>query len=115
LRLIEEGQSEAELRALAQQIVDDYVNESTREWEVALPEEATADIRSFLGPDGQLAVASEGLNDQLFSSLYYFVLDVLEGYYGTFQRSRKYEQLKDEVAKQEILYEYLRRYSMISN
>jgi len=40
---------------------------------------------------------------------------MLEGYYSDFQKSRKYEQLRDEVAKQEILYEYLRRYSMISN
>lgn len=58
---------------------------------------------------------SQPADERLFSPLYFFVLDVLEGYYREFQQSRKYEQLREEVAKQEILYEYLRRYSMISN
>ena len=95
--------------------MDDYITLETRQWEVDLPEAAVADIKSWIDPTGKLALSAEDFNDQLFSSLYYFVLDMLERYYSDFQKSRKYEQLRDEVAKQEILYEYLRRYSMISN
>jgi hypothetical protein len=56
-----------------------------------------AEMRGLLNPmNGQL---DEGAvcDENTFASLYYFVLDVLEGYYNDFQRSRKYDQLKDEV------------------
>jgi hypothetical protein len=55
------------------------------------------------------------VDDNLFTDMYLFCLDMLDSYYKEFQRSKLYEELKDEVSKQEILYEILRRYSMIAN
>jgi len=78
-----------------------------------MPEKVMQEMKSVTDPStGELIIP---LDENLFSSLYFFVLEVLEGYYKDFQKSRKYDNLKDEVSKQEILYEYLRRYSMISN
>ena len=39
------------------------------------------------------------MDETFFSSLYFYVIEMLEGYYKDFQRSRKYESLKDEVSK----------------
>lgn len=46
--------------------------------------------------DGEIVAPVDA---SLFSSLYFYVLDVLEGYYKDFQGSRKYEALKNEVSK----------------
>ena len=113
MRLVEEKQDEASVRDHARQIIIDYVTPESRQWEVDIPEEITIEILSLINKDtGELEA---NMSESLFSALYFFVLEVLEGYYKDFQKSRKYESLKDEVSKQEILYEYLRRYSMISN
>lgn len=127
LRLVEEAgnggvtSDQPEIRAFAQQILVDYVGDGgfsikPKQWEVEIPGEVLTDMRGIMDPMNPGRLADYAITDEhLFSSLYYFVLDVLEAYYKEFQRSRKFEQLKDEVAKQEILFEYLRRYSMISN
>ncbi|TNV86484.1 hypothetical protein FGO68_gene14214 [Halteria grandinella] len=114
LREIEEGGEEQMVRAHAQQLIDDYIGDK-RQWEVEIPGDVYAEMRAIVNPVSGQIEAEMVCDENTFSGLYYFVLDVLEGYYREFQRSRKYDQLKDEVQKQEILYEYLRRYSMISN
>ncbi len=39
------------------------------------------------------------IDETLFSSLYIFTLDVLDLYYKDFQRSKRFEELRDEVSK----------------
>jgi hypothetical protein len=106
LRLVEEQGAELnELRAFAQQILVDYVGDGgfgikPKQWEVEIPAEVLSEMRSIMDPLNPGRLSDDATPDEhLFSSLYYFVLDVLEAYYKDFQRSRKYEQLKDEVAK----------------
>jgi hypothetical protein len=106
LRLVEEQGAELnELRAFAQQILVDYVGDGgfgikPKQWEVEIPAEVLTEMRSIMDPLNPGRLSDDATPDEhLFSSLYYFVLDVLEAYYKDFQRSRKYEQLKDEVAK----------------
>jgi hypothetical protein len=55
------------------------------------------------------------IDENLFSNLYIYSLDILDGYYKEFQKTKLFADLKDEVSKQEILYEILRKYDMISN
>ena len=55
------------------------------------------------------------LNTGLFSDLYLFTIERLRQYYDDFKESGEpYEQLRSEVVKQEVLYEILKRYDLIS-
>ena len=59
----------------------DYVVEG-RQWDVEIPEEVIVELRNTLNPEtNEIDIP---LDDNLFSSLYFFVLDVLEGYYKDF-------------------------------
>ena len=59
----------------------DYVVEG-RQWDVEIPEEVIMELRNTLNPEtNEIDIP---LDDNLFSSLYFFVLDVLEGYYKDF-------------------------------
>jgi hypothetical protein len=82
-----------------------------RQWNIYIPENIINEL--LCGYNGSKIVFP--LDDSLFTELYIFSLDVLDSYYKKFQESSLYEELKDEVSRQEILYEILRRYSMISN
>lgn len=114
MRMIEEKEEGEVIRAHAEQLIRDYVKEEDRQWEIEIPQEITLEIIALTNRENG-TVDGGVFDENLFSSLYFYILEVLEGYYRDFQKSRKYESLKDEVSKQEILYEYLRRYSMISN
>lgn len=39
------------------------------------------------------------VDETLFSNLYVFTLDILDMYYKDFQKSKRFEELKDEVSK----------------
>ena len=39
------------------------------------------------------------VDESLFSNLYVFTLDILDMYYKDFQKSKRFEELKDEVSK----------------
>ena len=53
-----------------------------RQWDVEIPEEVIVELRNTLNPEtNEIDIP---LDDNLFSSLYFFVLDVLEGYYKDF-------------------------------
>jgi hypothetical protein len=54
------------------------------------------------------------LNSGLFSDLYIYTLERLRQYYEQFKQSKEFMHLREEVISQEILYEILRRYRMIS-
>jgi hypothetical protein len=55
------------------------------------------------------------VNETLFQSLILFAAGGLEVYYDLFMQSERFEDLQIEVEKQEILYNVLRRYQLISN
>jgi len=62
-------------------VFKDYVVEG-RQWDVEIPEEVIVELRNTLNPEtNEIDIP---LDDNLFSSLYFFVLDVLEGYYKDF-------------------------------
>jgi hypothetical protein len=42
-------------------------------------------------------------------------MGALEVYYGVFKKSDRFELLKDEVDRQEVMYHVLRKYNLISN
>lgn len=56
-----------------------------------------------------------GLNGELFTDLYDFCIGALEVYYAVFKQSDRFEELKDEVDRQEIMYHVLRKFNLISN
>ena len=39
------------------------------------------------------------IDESLFTNLYVFTLDILDMYYKDFQKSKRFEELKDEVSK----------------
>ena len=60
------------------------------------------------------------INDELsdgktFEELFDFCIGALEVYYAVFKKSDRFEQLKDEVDRQEVMYHVLRKYNLISN
>jgi hypothetical protein len=61
-----------------------------------LPPSVETEMSQIANRDGEIVAPVDA---SLFSSLYFYVLDVLEGYYKDFQGSRKYEALKNEVSK----------------
>jgi len=97
LRMVEEKQEQEELRRHAEQVIRDYLKEEDRQWEVDIPEEILSEIYALTNQDTG-AIEAE-MDETFFSSLYFYVIEMLEGYYKDFQRSRKYESLKDEVSK----------------
>ena len=97
LRLVEEKKEQAELRSHAEQVIRDYLKEEDRQWEVDIPEEILSEIYALKNQETG-AIEAE-MDENFFSSLYFYVIDMLEGYYKDFQRSRKYESLKEEVSK----------------
>jgi hypothetical protein len=80
-----------------------------------LPDDIVQDLLRLTNRETGQLLENVIIDEHLFSSLYFFILEMLEAYYKDFKISRKFDQLQDEVQKQEILFEYLRRYSMISN
>lgn len=110
LRMVEEMVDEHYVKKQAEQIYRDYIIEE-REWNIFIPDDIIGELRQGLR-NGMLV---EQLDDSLFNNLYVYSLDILDGYYKEFQTTNLFEELKDEVSKQEILYEILRRYNMISN
>ena len=55
------------------------------------------------------------VNETLFQGLILFAAGGLEVYYDLFMQSERFQDLQIEVEKQEILYNVLRRYQLISN
>ena len=110
LRLIEDGESESVVRDFAEQIFKDYVSVG-RVWHIEIP----LDIMRELQQTCVNEVITAQVDENLFQTLYSYTLDILDMFYKEFQRSSRFQALKDEVSKQEILYEILRRYSIISN
>lgn len=53
------------------------------------------------------------VNETLFQNLIVFASGGLEVFYDNFMESERYQLLKVEVEKQEILYNVLRRYDLI--
>jgi hypothetical protein len=55
LRLIEEGAEEPMIRAYAQQVIDDYVNEG-RTWDISdVPSDVVQDVKQHINPmSGQI-------------------------------------------------------------
>jgi hypothetical protein len=86
-----------ELRRHAELVIRDYLKEEDRQWEVDIPEEILSEIYALTSQETGAIEAQ--MDETFFSSLYFYVLEMLEGYYKDFQRSRKYESLKDEVSK----------------
>ena len=56
-----------------------------------------------------------GLTSELFQDLYEFCIGALEVYYAVFKQSDRFEELRDEVDRQEIMYHVLRKFNLISN
>lgn len=75
-----------------------------------IPEEILREIRAGYN-NGKIRFV---LNSGLFSDLYIFTLERLRQYYEQFKQSQEFGNLREEVISQEILYEILRRYKMIS-
>ena len=67
------------------------------------------------GYDERRAVITHEINETLFQSLILFAAGGLEVYYDLFMQSERFQDLQIEVEKQEILYNVLRRYQLISN
>lgn len=55
------------------------------------------------------------LDGELFQELYQFCISGLEVYYAVFKQSDRFEELQDEVDRQEIMYHVARKYNLISN
>lgn len=55
------------------------------------------------------------VNEALFQSLLIFTAGGLEIYYEQFKKSERFQLLKEETEKQEIIYNVLRRYKLIQN
>ena len=84
LRYLEEEEPvDTVVRPHALQILHDYVFEESRQWEVELPAQVSADMEQIVEGGSRRAIKAP-LDANLFSSLYFFVLDVLEGYYKDF-------------------------------
>ena len=79
--MLEDNADESIVRPQAEQIVQDYIREGTRQWEIEMPQSVEADLANIRDQEGQIVAE---LDANLFSSLYFYVLDVLEGYYKDF-------------------------------
>ena len=114
LRMIEDGENIVPLRKQADSIYRDYICDQ-REWKMYIPPEVRADLKEKFQIPGKVKLFEQAAGDSIFTDLFIFVLEMLDNYYKEFQKSQLYEALKDEVSKQEILYEILRRYDLINN
>jgi len=77
------------------------------------PNEIIMDLRAgFSNRTGQIEYTLDG---ELFLTLYDFCIGALEVYYAVFKKSDRFEELRDEVDRQEIMYHVLRKYNLISN
>lgn len=76
------------------------------------PNDIVLDLRNGMTNQG---VINFELNEALFNDLYQFAIGGLEVYYDLFKQSDTCKKLKEEVQRQEVLYDVLRRYQMIQN
>lgn len=110
LRMVEDYMDDKVMMKQVDQIYSDYISEQ-REWNIYIPEDILNELRQKM-KEGRVPTQ---LDESLFNNLYVYTLDILDGYYREFQQTKLFEELIDEVSKQEILYEILRRYNMISS
>ena len=100
-----------ELVKQAHLVYADYLVEgNTYEME---PNEIIHELRrGYNARSGQIEF---NLDSELFQALYDFCIGALEVYYAVFKKSDRFEELRDEVDRQEIMYHVLRKYNLISN
>jgi precorrin-2 methylase len=80
--MLEDNADESIVRPQADQIVQDYIREGTRQWEIEMPHNVQQDLMAIMDENGEKITAE--LDTNLFSSLYFYVLEVLEDYYKEF-------------------------------
>ena len=52
---------------------------------------------------------------RVFDELYDFCIGALEVFYAIFKKSDRFQSLKDEVDRQEVMFHVLRKYNLIDN
>jgi|LauGreDrversion4_2_1035121.scaffolds.fasta_scaffold242777_1 hypothetical protein len=63
-------------------MIIDYILEGERQWDVEIPEEITNEILAIVNKEtGEIEAM---MDENFFSPLYFYVLEVLEGYYKDF-------------------------------
>ena len=103
--------SKEELMNQAKQIYKDYILDGA---DFQLEQnEIVKELRA--GYNSRADMIMLPVNEALFQSLILFAAGGLEIYYNQFMESQRFEDLQIEVDKQEILYNVLRRYQLISN
>lgn len=111
LNMVTDQVSDEELNKQALIVFQDYiVEDNTYEME---PNEIILDLRQ--GYNARKGTIEYDLDSELFQALYDFCIGALEVYYAVFKKSDRFEELRDEVDRQEIMYHVLRKYNLISN
>ena len=80
------------------------------------PNEITLALRrNYVTISGTSEILDSLTDGKIFEELFDFCIGALEVYYAVFKKSDRFEQLKEEVDRQEIMYHVLRKYNLISN
>mmetsp|Transcript_43268 Transcript_43268/g.57244 ORF Transcript_43268/g.57244 Transcript_43268/m.57244 type:complete len:147 (+) Transcript_43268:1210-1650(+) len=110
--MIDEQAEEEELKEQAVTIMKDYVLEFNT-YQMGT-NDITRELRRLYVP-GTDEIREDLREGKLFDELFDFCMSGLEVYYAVFKKSDRFEQLKEEVDRQEIMYHVLRKYNLISN
>ena len=111
LNLVSDQAPWDQLNAQAKLIYQDYIlDQNTYEMEA---NDITRKLQNaYIERSGRIMAELDG---KFFEELYEFCIGALEVYYAVFKKSDRFEQLKFEVDRQEIMYHVLRKYNLISN
>ena len=111
MNLVNDQADSEELSKQALIVYQDYlIGGNTYEME---PNEIIYELRR--GYNVRTGMIEFNLDSELFQALYDFCIGALEVYYAVFKKSDRFEELRDEVDRQEIMYHVLRKYNLISN
>ena len=78
--------------------------------------EITLKLRNLYdAKNGEIKDITQLEDGTIFDELYDFCIGALEVYYAVFKESDRYDKLKNEIERQEVMYHVLSKYNMIDN